>query len=81
MVYLLVRHKNKDYEKWKTVFDGHGATRKTSGSKGGRIFRNADNPNEMVIIFEWDSLERARKFAQLQDLKTPVRSGIGIREV
>jgi len=45
MAYLLVRHKVKDYSKWKTVFDEHAATRKASGSKGGRPFRNADNPD------------------------------------
>jgi len=69
MTYLLVRHKNKDYAKWKTVFDEHSATRKASGSKGGRLFRNADNPNEIVVIFEWDNLEKARRFAQSEDLK------------
>ena len=69
MAYLLIRHKDKDYEKWKTVFDGHSATRKTSGSKGGRLFRNADNPNEILVFFEWDNLEKAKKFAQSEDLK------------
>ncbi|MCE8425777.1 MAG: hypothetical protein J5U17_08380 [Candidatus Methanoperedens sp.] len=77
MTYLLVRHKVKDYEKWKTLFDEHSATRKTGGSKGGRLFRNADNPDEMVIIFEWDSLEKAKKFAQSEDLKkTMQRAGV-----
>ena len=39
--------------------------------------RNADNPNEMVVIFEWDSLEKARKFAQSEDLKkTMQRAGV-----
>lgn len=69
MTYLLVRHKNKDYAKWKKVFDEHSATRRASGSKGARLFRNADNPNEMVLIFEWDSLEKAKKFAQSEELK------------
>ncbi len=44
MAYLPVRHKVKDYSMWKTVFDEHAATRKASGSNGGR--RNTDNPNE-----------------------------------
>jgi len=77
MTYLLVRHKNKDYETWKKVFDEHSATRKTSGSKGARVLRNADDPNEMVIITEWESLEKARKFAQSEDLKKSMqRAGI-----
>jgi len=77
MAYLLVRHKVKDYSKWKTVFDEHAATRKASGSRGGRLFRNGDNPNEVVILFEWDSIEKAKKFAQSEDLKkTMQRAGV-----
>lgn len=34
-------------------------------------------PNEIVILFEWDSLEKARKFAQSEDLrKTMQRAGV-----
>jgi hypothetical protein len=51
MAYLLIRHKHKDYAKWKTVFDEHSAARKASGSQDARLFHNADNPNEMVIIY------------------------------
>ncbi len=69
MPYLLVRHKVKDYAKWKPVFDKHGAVRKASGSKGGRLYRNADDSNEIVILFEWDELQKARKFAQSEDLR------------
>jgi len=77
MAYLLVRHKVKDYSKWKPIFDEHAATRKVSGSKGGRLFRNADNPNETFILFEWESIEKAKKFAQSEDLKkTMLKAGV-----
>ena len=63
MPYLLVRHKVEDYERWKPVFDhDHGANRKRSGSQGGWILRNAFDPNELVILLEWDSSENARHF-------------------
>ena len=68
--YLLVRHKVEDYERWKSVFDhDHGATRARSGSKGGWILRNAEDPNELVILLEWDSVENARRFANADDLR------------
>ena len=77
MAYLLVRHKVRDYSKWKPVFDEHASTRKTAGSKGARLFRSADNLNEIVIVFEWESAENARKFAQSEDLKkTMQRAGV-----
>jgi hypothetical protein len=43
MPYMLVRHKVKNYENWKPVFEEHGDTRRESDSKGARLFRNADD--------------------------------------
>ncbi|MFQ5799045.1 MAG: cyclase [Bacteroidota bacterium] len=77
MPYILVRHKVADYAKWKPVFDEHGAARKASGSKGGHLFRSADNPNEVIILLQWDDLGKARQFAQTQDLRqTMERAGV-----
>jgi heme-degrading monooxygenase HmoA len=77
MPYLLVRHKVEDYERWKPGFDEHGSVREQSGSKGGRLFRNAEDPNETVILLEWDNLENARQFAQSEDLReTMQRVGV-----
>ena len=77
MSYLLVRHKVENYAKWKAIFDEHSATRKANGSKGGRLFRSATNPNKMVVLFEWDSLDKAQKFAQSPDLREGMqRAGV-----
>ena len=77
MPYLLIQPTIEDYAKWKPVFDEHSATRKASGSKGGQLFRNADNPNEILILFEWDDLEKARQFTQSDDLRQAMqRSGV-----
>ena len=69
MPYLLIRHKVADYSKWKPIYDQHATTRKVSGGQGAQLFRNATDPNELVILFEWDDLERARQFAQSEDLR------------
>jgi len=69
MPYMLVRHKVENYENWKPVFEEHGDTRRESGSKGARLFRNADAPNETVILIEWEDLENARRFTQSEDLR------------
>ena len=63
MPYLLVRQKVSDYAQWKSVFDAHSLTRQANGSRGGQIFRSADDPNELVVLLEWDVLENARQFA------------------
>ena len=77
MPYLLVRHKVADYEQWKAVFDAHSVTRQANGSRGGQLFRNASDPNELVVLFEWDVLERARQFAQSEDWRAVMqRAGV-----
>ncbi|OGF53104.1 MAG: cyclase [Candidatus Fraserbacteria bacterium RBG_16_55_9] len=73
MPYVLVRHKVTNYASWKTVFDQDGATRQANGSQGGRLFRNAQDPNEVVILLEWSDLEKARQFTQSQDLRETMR--------
>ncbi len=77
MPYLLVRHKVTDFAKWKPVFDEHGTTRQASGSKGGLLLRSADDPNEVVLLLEWDDLDRARQFAGSDDLRQAMqRAGV-----
>jgi heme-degrading monooxygenase HmoA len=69
MPYALFRVEVEDYERWKPGFDEHSSSRRESGSKGGRLFCNADDPHEVVILLEWDDLENARQFAQSEDLR------------
>jgi heme-degrading monooxygenase HmoA len=73
---LLIRHHVADYDAWRPNFDEHELTRRANGSQGGRICRSADDPNEVVILLEWDDLERARLFADSDDLRE-VMNGAG----
>lgn len=69
MPYLLIDHTVADYEEWKPIFDDHGSTRAESGSRGGQLFHKNDEPNEIVALFEWDSLVNAQEFATSDDLR------------
>jgi heme-degrading monooxygenase HmoA len=73
MTYVLVIHKVEDYDKWKKVFDEHGKIRKAKDSKGATIFQDATDPSQLVIISEWDNLEKAKNFAEADDLKTAMQ--------
>lgn len=77
MAYLLQIVKVEDFDKWKHVFDERAIVRKASGSQGGRLLRNVDNPNEIVMILKWDSIENARKLLASDDLKKAIkRAGV-----
>ncbi len=69
MSYLLVKQNVGEFNKWKSLYDKHSDTRKASGSKGARMFRNANNPNETLLLFEWNNIDDARKFTQSDDLR------------
>ncbi len=66
---MLIRHTVADFAAWKPRFDAHGITRRANGSRGGRVYRSADDPDAVVILLEWDDLERARFFADSDDLR------------
>lgn len=63
MVYINVRHTCADYAAWRTTFDGDEARRRAAGATGkNQIYRDADDPNTVNLILEWDNAENARKF-------------------
>ena len=65
MIYLNVRHTTADYAKWRVGFDAHETARRAAGATGVQhVFRDLEKPNAVTIIMEWDSAEKARKFAQ-----------------
>jgi quinol monooxygenase YgiN len=68
MVYVLARLKVESYAKWKSLFDERSATRKEKGSKEAHLFRNSDDQNEAVILFEWDNRENAQKYMESDEL-------------
>ena len=71
---MLVRHNVGDFGKWKPLYDEHTAVRKDNGSKSAHLFRNADNPNEILILFEWESLDKAKSLLNLKTCGKGCRS-------
>ena len=65
---LLIRHTVQDYSDWKAVFDEQEDLRRANGSQGGRLFRSTES-GEVLMLLEWDDLERARLFADSDDLR------------
>jgi len=69
MIYLLVHHEVSDYSAWKSVFDSSLDWRTRHGERTCRIFRGVQNPNELTLLFEWESFEMARAFIGSDELK------------
>jgi heme-degrading monooxygenase HmoA len=74
---LLIRCHVADYPAWKAVFDEHEPTRLANGAQGAHLFRDADDPRQVLLLLAWDDLERARLFADSDDLHEALaRAGV-----
>jgi quinol monooxygenase YgiN len=69
MAHLLIRHKVKDYPAWKKVFDEVIDTRRADGEKSYQILHTDNDKNNIVALFEWDSIENAKKYTSSPELK------------
>ncbi len=79
MPHVLIRHKVEDYTKWKSVFDAHKAMRKAGGEKTYHIFHTTDDPNNLVLLFEWNSVDNARRFLESQELRQAMKKA-GVKD-
>jgi hypothetical protein len=68
MRYLLVRHKVAEFDRWKSAYDAHLPSRQKAGLKEEHLLRNIDEPNEVLILFEVEDLQKARAFVDSPDL-------------
>ncbi len=79
MSQILIRHKVNSYAEWKKAFDNFAGFRKSSGEKSYRIFHQADNPNDLTLIFEWESQSSAETFLASEELKSAMQEA-GVAE-
>src|SRR5262245_17748701 len=74
---LIIRHKVKDYNEWRPVFDRHNRAQRSAGLTNPRAFRSSDDKNEVVIFFKTDDMKRAKDFVASPDLKeTMAKAGV-----
>jgi len=69
MVHVLIRHKVADYSRWKEAFDSHLTSRKRAGESGCHVFHSVEDPREIVVLLDWQTIEEARKFMNSDELK------------
>lgn len=69
MATMLVHHKVEDFTAWKSVYDSVADLRASNGELSDKIYKDASDPNSLTLVFEWDSLDNARKYAQSPELK------------
>jgi heme-degrading monooxygenase HmoA len=71
---FVVHHKVKDYAAWKKGFDGASGIRRAGGEKSWQIFHPAGDPNDLTLLFEWDSLENAHAYFASPELRQAMKA-------
>lgn len=72
--FMLVRHKVKDFSDWKAGYDAHAPKRDEAGLAEQYLLRGADDPDEVVMLFEAQDIARAKAFAESADLRETMRT-------
>ncbi len=74
---LTIHHKVKDYSTWRKGYDEHEKSRRSAGLTNGRVFRCADDPNDIMVLLDAEDIEKARSWLNAEDLKmTMQKAGV-----
>ena len=75
MAKAIVQHHVVDYDRWYPVFTEHQAVRQKHGATGHLVTRAASDPNTLVIVTDFATLEGAISFTQDPSLHEAMERG------
>src|SRR5579862_826497 len=74
---MTIHVKVKNYSEWCTAYDGHEKSRLSAGITNGRVFRNAQDQDDIVILQDVADVAKARSLMNSDDMKaTMQKSGV-----
>jgi hypothetical protein len=74
---LTVHIKVKDFNAWRTSYNGHEKDRASAGITNGRVFRSPDDPNDVVVLQDVADVSKARTWFGSNEMKSVMeKSGV-----
>ncbi len=73
MSYVLIRHKVRDYAKWKRAVQTCAEWRKANGELNFQVLRSSSAPNDLTVVCRFGSSGHARKFVTSAALRERMR--------
>jgi hypothetical protein len=64
MAKVIVQHHVADYDRWLPAFIEHGAVRRAHGATGHSVSRGVEDPNMVVVVNDFASVDGARAFME-----------------
>jgi len=74
MALVIIRHKVEDFVSWKRAFEEHAPARATAGLSNARLYRSADDSNEVVILLDTSDIGKAMQFISSAELKVVMKN-------
>jgi len=76
-VHMFVRHEVTDYATWRQGYDAFRATQKDMGVGFQAVYQSTDDPNDVTVVHDFKSLEKAKAFVTSDKLKAAMqKSGV-----
>ena len=74
---LTLHLKVKDFAAWRTSYNGHEKERTSAGITNAKVFRSADDQNDVVILADAADVAKARTWLGSNEMKTVMeKSGV-----
>ena len=64
MIRLFVRHPVSDFAAWRKSYDAFDEERRGMGVKGHGVFQTTDNPRDVTVWHDFETLAAAKAFAE-----------------
>jgi ABC-type sugar transport system substrate-binding protein len=76
-VRMFVRHEVADYGAWRKTYNAFAPTQKKLGVIYKAVYQSTDDANDVTVIHDFHSLEKAKAFAASAELKAAMeKSGV-----
>lgn len=74
MIASFVKHKVDDFEAWKKVYEEFSKVRKEKGVIGASVLQEISDPETVIVVHEFDSLDVASRFFESEELKNAMKN-------
>lgn len=71
---VIMQHRVKDYDAWRPHFDLHESKRLEYGISYARVYCNASDSNDLVLLFDVTDEARAKEFGESDELRNAMEA-------
>ena len=73
MPHVLVHQRITEFDRWQAVFDRLAPARAAASCRGTTVFRNREDPHEVVVLFDFADLAQAQAHMRSGELQAAGR--------